>query len=284
MNNARRDAEWLAFNSPVETPKEDDKVNHPSHYTEGRAFEVIEVLEDWCGRAPDPVLGGLQWNSLKYQGRLWDKANPLEDAKKSRWYLDRLIQKLEGKELAMDDAIPWEWTVDLEEIDLGEKARINEILSTVLFGTDEDHIPVSFAATHEDILEFEAWDPTLGPIEPEEPVKDLLSYPTMDIDEEPLGHWDQAAWDKWATRDDYKKREVVRCLDKHKIAYTSKQGGYIMGHQNNGDVRIIGTYGTEALGQKVEEPADNAPSEFEPEFDPFTDDQTAYDNFIFKFD
>ena len=73
-----------------------DNVNHPSHYTEGRAFEVIEVLEDWCGRAPDPVLGGLQWNSLKYQGRVWDKANPLEDLKKSRWYLNRLIDKLEA--------------------------------------------------------------------------------------------------------------------------------------------------------------------------------------------
>lgn len=91
-----------------------DNVNHPSHYTEGRAFEVIEVLEDWCGRAPDPVLGGLQWNSLKYQGRLWDKADPLEDAKKSRWYLDRLISKLEAEKVAReyDDSglVPWdEW-------------------------------------------------------------------------------------------------------------------------------------------------------------------------------
>ena len=73
-----------------------DNVDHPSHYTEGRAFEVIDVIEDWIARAPNPVLGGLQWNSLKYQGRVWDKANPLEDLKKSRWYLNRLIDKLEA--------------------------------------------------------------------------------------------------------------------------------------------------------------------------------------------
>lgn len=79
-----------------------DDVNHPSHYTEGRAFEVIEVLEDWVGRSPDPILGSLQWNSLKYQGRVWDKADPLKDLKKSRWYLDRLISKLENKEQASE--------------------------------------------------------------------------------------------------------------------------------------------------------------------------------------
>jgi hypothetical protein len=94
-----------------------DNVNHPSHYTEGRAFEVIEVLEDWCGRAPDPVLGALQWSCLKYQGRLWDKVDPLEDAKKSRWYLDRLISKLEAEKVSKeyDDTglVPWdEWIND----------------------------------------------------------------------------------------------------------------------------------------------------------------------------
>jgi hypothetical protein len=83
-----------------------DEVNHPSHYNEGRAFEVIEVLEDWAGRAPDPVLGGLQWSCLKYQGRVWDKADPLKDLRKSRWYLDRLISKLENAK--QDSVITYE--------------------------------------------------------------------------------------------------------------------------------------------------------------------------------
>ena len=73
-----------------------DPVDRPAHYNEGRRFEVIDVLEDWASRAPDPVLGGLLWQSCKYLGRLFDKADPVEDAKKARWYLSRLIDKLEA--------------------------------------------------------------------------------------------------------------------------------------------------------------------------------------------
>lgn len=75
-----------------------DPVNNPAHYTQGRRFDVIEVLEDWVVRAPGPVEGGLQWNVCKYLGRLWDKQNALQDARKSRWYLDRLIALLEKQE------------------------------------------------------------------------------------------------------------------------------------------------------------------------------------------
>jgi hypothetical protein len=75
-----------------------DPVDRPAHYNDGRRFEVIDVLEDWASRAPDPVLGGLLWQSCKYLGRLFDKADPLEDAKKARWYLSRLISKLEAAE------------------------------------------------------------------------------------------------------------------------------------------------------------------------------------------
>ena len=79
---------------PAGSPPADD-VNHPAHYTSGRRFEVIDVLEDAVASAPDAVLGGLQWQSLKYLNRLWGKGDPLKDAKKARWYLDRLISKLE---------------------------------------------------------------------------------------------------------------------------------------------------------------------------------------------
>jgi hypothetical protein len=79
-----------------------DPVENPAHYNEGRQFEVIDVLEDWASRAPDPVLGGLLWQSCKYLGRLFDKADPLEDAKKARWYLSRLIGKLEAAEEAAE--------------------------------------------------------------------------------------------------------------------------------------------------------------------------------------
>lgn len=74
-----------------------DPVNHPPHYTAGR-FEAIDVIEDAVRRAPDPVLGGCQWQALKYLLRLWGKGNPLQDARKARWYLDRLIAHLEAND------------------------------------------------------------------------------------------------------------------------------------------------------------------------------------------
>ena len=71
----------------------DDRVNSPSHYTGGRV-EAIDVIEDAIKDAPDPATGMLQAQVLKYLLRLWLKDNPIEDAKKARWYLDRLISKL----------------------------------------------------------------------------------------------------------------------------------------------------------------------------------------------
>jgi len=81
-----------------------DLVNHPPHYTVGRQFEVIEVLEDAVRRAPDPVLGALQWQVLKYLERMWDKDNPKVDALKSMWYLKRLLAYLDSAETATDAA------------------------------------------------------------------------------------------------------------------------------------------------------------------------------------
>ncbi len=72
-------------------------VNHPPHYTAGR-FEAIDVIEDAVSRATTPVLAGCQWQALKYLLRLWGKGNALQDAQKARWYLDRLISHLEGRQ------------------------------------------------------------------------------------------------------------------------------------------------------------------------------------------
>ena len=70
-----------------------DPIN-PDYYRNYRV-EVIDILEDAVARAPDSIKGSLQYQVLKYLLRLWDKEDPLKDAKKSRWYLDRLISKLE---------------------------------------------------------------------------------------------------------------------------------------------------------------------------------------------
>lgn len=70
-------------------PQYVDDVNHPSHYTKGR-FEVIDVIEDWC-------LGFHLGNVVKYVARSAYKGRTLDDLKKARWYLDRMISLLERK-------------------------------------------------------------------------------------------------------------------------------------------------------------------------------------------
>jgi hypothetical protein len=74
-----------------------DMVNHPSHYTSGR-IEVIDFIEDCVKQAPDAVVGGLQWQVLKYISRLWLKDDPALDAGKARFYLNRLISTLDQPE------------------------------------------------------------------------------------------------------------------------------------------------------------------------------------------
>lgn len=72
-----------------------DPVNHPTHYTSG-PVEAIDILEQTVANAPGPVVGGLQWQAMKYLLRMWLKGHPLQDAKKARWYLNRLIDNLEA--------------------------------------------------------------------------------------------------------------------------------------------------------------------------------------------
>jgi hypothetical protein len=72
-----------------------DPIN-PEYYRNYRV-EVIDILEDAVTRAPDPIKGSLQYQVLKYLLRLWDKEDAWQDAKKARWYLDRLISKLDQK-------------------------------------------------------------------------------------------------------------------------------------------------------------------------------------------
>ena len=73
----------------------DDRVNSPSHYTSGKQ-EAIDIIEDAIKDAPNPTLGMLQAQVLKYMLRLWLKDNTLEDASKAEWYLKRLIKALKS--------------------------------------------------------------------------------------------------------------------------------------------------------------------------------------------
>jgi len=70
-----------------------DPVNSPAHYTSGRT-EVIDIIEDAISRAPNPVLGNCQGQVLRYILRMWDKDDPMLNASKAKWYLNRLLDHL----------------------------------------------------------------------------------------------------------------------------------------------------------------------------------------------
>jgi hypothetical protein len=88
---------WETHDQPepeaVEQPTS-DPVN-PSHYKQGPA-ETIDIIEAAIAKAPSYKAAGLHWQVLKYALRCWFK-NGIEDLKKARWYLDRLIQEEEAK-------------------------------------------------------------------------------------------------------------------------------------------------------------------------------------------
>jgi hypothetical protein len=71
-----------------------DLVNHPPHYTAG-AVEAIDVIEGAVQAGPSPMTGYLQGQVLKYVLRMWLKGNPLQDAQKAQWYLNRLINQIQ---------------------------------------------------------------------------------------------------------------------------------------------------------------------------------------------
>jgi hypothetical protein len=62
-----------------------DMVNRPPHYTTG-TIEVLDFIED-------QHFGYLAGQVVKYVARFRHKGAPLEDLKKARFYLDRLIAK-----------------------------------------------------------------------------------------------------------------------------------------------------------------------------------------------
>lgn len=70
-----------------------DQVNHPSHYTQGD-IECIEAMK--ASSTPAEFQGHLKLTTMKYLWRLGLKDDPVKDAKKARWYLDRLIAELES--------------------------------------------------------------------------------------------------------------------------------------------------------------------------------------------
>lgn len=82
-----------ALNAEVVGGEDVDVVNSPPHYTAG-GIEAIDAIE--AALSDEGFRGALKANVLKYLWRYEKKADPVADLRKARWYLDRLIQKVEG--------------------------------------------------------------------------------------------------------------------------------------------------------------------------------------------
>jgi hypothetical protein len=73
----------------MDLEEKNDNVNHPNHYKSSNGIECIDAIE-----ASVEGLTGLEAvctaNVLKYIWR-WKKKNGLEDLRKAKWYLEKLI-------------------------------------------------------------------------------------------------------------------------------------------------------------------------------------------------
>ena len=73
-----------------------DKINHPSHY-KNRIMEAIDIIEMIIEIEKNPKVAYNMSNVLKYILRFRDKGKPLQDLHKAKWYLNRMIDKIEDE-------------------------------------------------------------------------------------------------------------------------------------------------------------------------------------------
>lgn len=92
-------AQWMRLSSETGKMEPADNVNHPQHYQSKSGLETIDVIEAFT----EGLVGGEATNTgnvLKYMCR-WKNKNGLEDLKKARWYLNRLIGIVEKRDEEM---------------------------------------------------------------------------------------------------------------------------------------------------------------------------------------
>ncbi len=136
-----------------------DPINHPSHYAEGRQYEPIDVITDW-------ELNYRLGNVVKYVSRAGRKQNTLEDLKKAAWYLSR---EIEAHEVGSPYRAEYEDVLDYygqsTENDAWPADDLTESNDGILGAAGTDGLPFE----HDEWTvwdEFDAWDPSVGPIEP----------------------------------------------------------------------------------------------------------------------
>lgn len=72
-------------------PVKNDNINHPSHYTQGGIECIDAITAATVGKTGIEAV--CVANVVKYLWR-YEEKNGLEDVKKARWYLERLINEL----------------------------------------------------------------------------------------------------------------------------------------------------------------------------------------------
>ena len=71
-----------------------DPVNKPAHYRQG-GIECIDAIK--ASMTDEAFIGYCKGNTQKYLWRLGLKDSALQDAKKAQWYLNKLIETMEAK-------------------------------------------------------------------------------------------------------------------------------------------------------------------------------------------
>ena len=82
---------WIVDPALMKDQEEnEDKVNHPSHYTQG-GIECLDAIE--AAMKPDQFRGYLKGNIIKYLWR-YEWKNGLEDLKKAQFYMNRMVDSM----------------------------------------------------------------------------------------------------------------------------------------------------------------------------------------------
>lgn len=80
---------------PLEKDKEKEAVNHPAHYTQGDIECIDAIKAATVGKTG--IEAACVGNVIKYLWR-YESKNGVEDCRKAKWYLDRLIKEVAERE------------------------------------------------------------------------------------------------------------------------------------------------------------------------------------------
>ena len=90
-NASPAERDTIAALNSLSMRRKADPVEKPDHYNKG-AVEAIEAIK--ASMPEHEFRGYLKGNALKYLWRYDYKGKPVEDLRKCRWYIDRLIKEL----------------------------------------------------------------------------------------------------------------------------------------------------------------------------------------------